>query len=560
MISFSYFKQCLIQATIVTVLALNFSIPSVGAATFPDVSASNKNFAAVEFLVSTSTIQGYPDGNFLPLNTVNRAELMKILVAGQGYELNTTVFGNCFPDVANDWYAPYVCFAYSQGWVDGYPDGLFRPENTVNRVEALKMSINAMGLGSLIPESVTDPLFEDTDSAAWYGPYLYLSKVLYLIEEQAGYYHPADGMERGVASENIFRTTAAMEEAENQCEVMEYENCDEGPFKGIVLPYEPEQLQDFLEDHGLDEVWDEIQEAQETSEQNEETSTEGDDADGDGASSEYQDSDVDGYTDSYEPYDDPYDEDIPTDWDGNVAGADFQWNTNGAGRVWYGYSKTYWETVNESSGDEYHNGTKELTGDEEWTSFRIDEIDPGDEKNPSSIHYLVLTEVEWGTAPYNYYYDYDYPELYGEVYDEDFSGTDTYSYPDEKIDAGMIYQKDEENENELYYWVYIPLSDLPKNDGKGHIYDYYSFSVGDHVSQDPVDCATVDTTECSYFLKNGVMEGSFSFEETLDLGYGTTSKTIKTMEWNIVATTCVAFEKCTRPSAADDLNHGASEI
>ena len=73
------------------------------ASTFSDVSPGHANQGAIEYLVYTGTLQGYSDGTFQPENSINRAELMKVLVAGQGIDPDADTYQNCFPDVTTDW-------------------------------------------------------------------------------------------------------------------------------------------------------------------------------------------------------------------------------------------------------------------------------------------------------------------------------------------------------------------------------------------------------------------------------------------------------------------------
>lgn len=44
-----------------------------------------------------------------------------------------------FPDLSGHWSAPEVTRAVAEGWVDGYPDGSFRPEGTITRAEFVKL-------------------------------------------------------------------------------------------------------------------------------------------------------------------------------------------------------------------------------------------------------------------------------------------------------------------------------------------------------------------------------------------------------------------------------------
>jgi hypothetical protein len=180
-------------------------ITVVDSPSFSDVVAYHDNYAAIEYLVNIGTLEGYSDGTFQPENTVNRAELMKILVAGQEITPDEDTYNNCFPDVTTEWFAPYVCYAAEEGWVDGYPDGTFQPGNTVNRVEAMKMVINALGFDSMLSDDVNVYFFTDVDDDQWYSPYVYLAKSLGLLESTSGLFNPSNGMTRASVSENVFR-------------------------------------------------------------------------------------------------------------------------------------------------------------------------------------------------------------------------------------------------------------------------------------------------------------------------------------------------------------------
>ena len=393
----------------------------IQAATFPDVEALHKNFSAVEYLAAIGTLKGYPDGTFKPDNTINRAELMKVLVAGQGYTPQVNTYHDCFPDVQKDWYAPYVCFAKEKGWVSGYPDGTFLPGNPVNRVEALKMAINALGLSSLLPEKITTALFDDTNNAEWYAPYLYVSKDLNLIEEQSGNYYPSNGMARSVVAENLFRTDVVASEAEDDCNNDSNNNGDCSEPSGwttYARDFLEEAAEQFLEDNNLGDVIDEIKQAQQEAENennNDDTPNTGDDDDSTGGSS------TSGTT---------------IDWDTGEESADdfldmgdgFNLDTNGEGRVWYGWAQTSY--VNYTEDDE--KGRSDET-DVEYVNFRLDE--------GGNNHWLYLTELQATANPASLYMD-------NELYNITASSDVQYDYStDEAIKklthAGTIYTDDQ---------------------------------------------------------------------------------------------------------------------
>jgi len=190
---------------------------SVGVAqeveTVPQVNLSdisgNKNQEAIEYLYDAGVISGYPDGTFQPDNTVNRAELLKILVGGKGVTPSLEEYSDCFPDVTTDWYAPYVCYAKSEGWVDGYPDGTFKPESEVNKVEAIKMLVNSQGYS--ISEEVSEPPFDDVSTSEWFAPYVEVAKDKGLLEEDGASFGVEAQMTRGGVSENIYRAMIVSE-------------------------------------------------------------------------------------------------------------------------------------------------------------------------------------------------------------------------------------------------------------------------------------------------------------------------------------------------------------
>ena len=190
-----------LSITLAAIMALTSSF-TAEAAILTDIDGS-KNKAAILYLADKGVLAGYPDQTFKPNNVVNRAELLKILIASLGV---TDLSGrNCFPDVADQWFAPYVCYAKSRGWVSGYADGTFRPSEPVNKVEAIKMLVNAQGYKL---DSTSGNLgYTDVSSTDWYAPYVQASKSRNLLEEQSGNLGVSSGMAREKIAEMVYRAT-----------------------------------------------------------------------------------------------------------------------------------------------------------------------------------------------------------------------------------------------------------------------------------------------------------------------------------------------------------------
>lgn len=111
------------------------------AAVFSDTTSSP--FAsAIAALEERSIVEGYSDGTFRPRASINRAEFLKILMEARYPQRNPADL-RCFTDLdvqTPQWYARTTCAAAELGIVQGYPDGTFRPERTVQLDEALKMA------------------------------------------------------------------------------------------------------------------------------------------------------------------------------------------------------------------------------------------------------------------------------------------------------------------------------------------------------------------------------------------------------------------------------------
>lgn len=142
--------------SVLAVLAVSFSAMASSAyavVSFNDVMPDQLYYDSIGYLKNQGVIVGYEDGTFGYSNSINRAELLKIVVESkylaEGFPAGFDDFANdeCFSDVpAGEWYTKYVCYAKDQGWIVGYDDGTFRPAQYINFVEALKIVLEIYGL------------------------------------------------------------------------------------------------------------------------------------------------------------------------------------------------------------------------------------------------------------------------------------------------------------------------------------------------------------------------------------------------------------------------------
>lgn len=87
-----------------------------------------------------SYIAGFPDGTFKPGKEVTRAEAVRMFVklVNNGAELpkNPTT---SFKDANNAWYSDEINYAVAKGFIKGYSDGTFKPNQAITRAEFAQM-------------------------------------------------------------------------------------------------------------------------------------------------------------------------------------------------------------------------------------------------------------------------------------------------------------------------------------------------------------------------------------------------------------------------------------
>ncbi|MDU2686951.1 SH3 domain-containing protein [Paeniclostridium sordellii] len=111
--------------------------------TFNDIDGHWAKNAIIDF-ATKGYINGYGDGTFKPDNSITRAEFVKILNKAFGY---TNVGKENFSDVnPSDWYYNDICIGVNAGYINGYEDNTFKPDKQITREEASKIIATALNL------------------------------------------------------------------------------------------------------------------------------------------------------------------------------------------------------------------------------------------------------------------------------------------------------------------------------------------------------------------------------------------------------------------------------
>ena len=173
---------------------------------FIDVRPSDPNVDAISDLKDRNIIQGYKDGTFRPETEVSRAEILKMLLGVMDISPIGREFSQCFSDVFNQWYAPYVCLSKRNGWVTGYPDGSFKPAEIVTRAEGVTLAARIID-----PHVVNAPPqpYSDVSESSWFEEPVQKMNALNLLPFEGRALFPNRGMQRREVAEMLHRSILA---------------------------------------------------------------------------------------------------------------------------------------------------------------------------------------------------------------------------------------------------------------------------------------------------------------------------------------------------------------
>ena len=135
---------------------------------YTDVDSELWSNEAISTMTKAGIISGYDDNTFRPENYITRAEFAAIAAR---FDSMTYDGENKFTDIDGHWAQDYINRAAQKGWVSGYEDNTFRPDNLITRAEAISLINHVLGR---LPETTDDLLdgmiawSDNADTNAWY--------------------------------------------------------------------------------------------------------------------------------------------------------------------------------------------------------------------------------------------------------------------------------------------------------------------------------------------------------------------------------------------------------
>ena len=137
--------------------------------TFPDVPTDAWYATAVNTLASLGILSGDPDGNYRPNDPITRAEFCVVALA---FAYEPEEFSCSFTDVSpSDWFYNVVAQAATYGWISGYDETTFGPNDNITRAQVTTMVNHMLGRSAdlnYLEEQEEDLIhFSDLSSSHW---------------------------------------------------------------------------------------------------------------------------------------------------------------------------------------------------------------------------------------------------------------------------------------------------------------------------------------------------------------------------------------------------------
>jgi len=139
-----------ITKLLVTTILLNITATGAFAKTFNDLGQSYWAYKEIQKLADNQVVVGYPDGSFKPDNPATRAEFATMVIKALRQENSPLLESFTFSDVQTDYWAyNTIERAVAFGLIKGFPDGTFKPEDSISKAEAVAIIISALKTGDL---------------------------------------------------------------------------------------------------------------------------------------------------------------------------------------------------------------------------------------------------------------------------------------------------------------------------------------------------------------------------------------------------------------------------
>lgn len=121
--------------------------------------------AEIGYMLNNGYMSGYPDGTFRPENELSRAEYATMLVNCLNPQADPSIGNITFPDIVNHWAEDNIIQAAKAGYLSGFPDGTFKPNEPITKTQIIVSVANGLDLSGGQNNSLP-VYFDDNQSIA----------------------------------------------------------------------------------------------------------------------------------------------------------------------------------------------------------------------------------------------------------------------------------------------------------------------------------------------------------------------------------------------------------
>ena len=135
---------------------------------YSDIAAGAWYNHAVSTLSAMGIVKGDSNGKFNPNAPITRAEFAAIAARFDDKANSTTAD---FSDIVSHWAKNEISAASNNGWINGYPDGTFRPDNKITRAEAMTLVNRVLKRLPETAEDLHDDMIkwsDNSDASQWF--------------------------------------------------------------------------------------------------------------------------------------------------------------------------------------------------------------------------------------------------------------------------------------------------------------------------------------------------------------------------------------------------------
>jgi hypothetical protein len=170
---------------------------------FTDVDSDDWFEPYVCDLYDRDVVDGKTSYIYSPSTYVTRAEFLKMVLENAGISVDGVSTVHYYDVKSTDWFYDYVTYATDEGYVEGYTDGYFRPNNYVTRAEAVTILMRVAD-ETLYDFDESDIDYFDVDVDDWFAYAIILADEAGIVEGYSdGSFRPNNNIDRASAAKIV---------------------------------------------------------------------------------------------------------------------------------------------------------------------------------------------------------------------------------------------------------------------------------------------------------------------------------------------------------------------